>query len=333
MRFILSPHTSSQRPRKRPVTSSAVCLGLVIGAGGPLRAGETIAPPQGLEAVFDANPDPRDALGNPVRAGIHEATGWPLEIRHKPTGICFVFIPPGEFQMGSPDAETDRDGDEGPVHRVRLTRPFYLGKYEVTRGQWKRITGSDPAARWSESLPDLSVPSGGISWSACQNFIASLNRGLGEGKGFEFALPTEAQWEYACRAGSTTRFSFGADPDYSELDRFGWCSSDPDRLEERAAHPVGRKLPNPWGLYDMHGNILEWCRNWHGPYAGGQVSDPEGPATGKYRALRGGSWYDGPEVCRSANRGHAEPFENWRHFGLRLALNVGAAIGPQKGTD
>lgn len=282
--------------------------------------------PPGLEKVFERPSGPQDALGNPVRTESDEVTGWPFEICHKPTGMVFVLIPAGKFLMGSPKEEKGRDRDEGPVHPVRISKPYYLGKYEVTRGEWKKTMGSEPPDLRTDAGPDMQQPVSSVSWHACQGFIARLNIGLGQDQGLKFALPTEAQWEYACRAGTTTRFPHGDDPKYTELENCAWFSrfvihsGKVIEMGETSSSVVGELQPNPWGLYDMHGNILEWCEVFYDAYSAADAVDPAGPPTGEYRVLRGGSWFDGPESCRCANRGRAEPTESWRHFGLRLSL-------------
>jgi len=181
----------------------------------------------------------------------------------------FVLVEPGEFQMGSPENEEGRHANEGPVHTVRITKPFYLGKYEVTQEQWRKVTGTAPwLGRWGTETNSSSAASY-ISWHDCQRFLKGLSVG-----GAEFCLPTEAQWEYACRAGTRTRFYFG-DHGGDIVVRVG------EHAEE----------PNGWGLYDMYGNVREWCRDWYGEdyYVRSPKDDPEGPRQGSERSVRGGS--------------------------------------------
>jgi formylglycine-generating enzyme required for sulfatase activity len=196
-----------------------------------------------------------------------------------------VLIPADEFLMGEPD-ET---GHDDPRHRVRITKPFYLGKYLVTQEQWEAVMGSNPSHFKGPKNPVEQV-----SWGDCRKFVEELDARVGGGK---FSLPTEAQWEYACRAGSTTRYCFGDDE--LRLDEYAWFREN----SGRQTHPVGEKKPNAWGLYDMHGNVYEWCQDWYdGYYAGSPTNDPTGPSEGSCHVFRGGSWDNGAGGCGSACR-------------------------------
>jgi formylglycine-generating enzyme required for sulfatase activity len=194
---------------------------------------------------------------------------------------------------GSNDPEAGRD--EEPVHTVRLTKPFYLGKYEVTQPQWQAVMGYNP--NYDRGDPNLPVTV--VSWEDVQEFIRRLNA-RERGTAF-YRLPTEAEWEYAARAGSTTAFSFGNSA--VDLGRYAWCG----RNSDDNTHPVGQLRPNAWGLYDMHGNVLEWVQDWYGEYTPKPVPDPPGPSSGLHRVVRGGSWYNDARFCRSASRGYATP--------------------------
>lgn len=223
----------------------------------------------------------------------------------------FVLIRPGSFKMGS-----DRnDYDEKPVHKVTLTQPYYLGKYEVTQEQWERVMGNNPSHFKGAKLPVENV-----SWEDCQRFI----RQIGEKVGRKFALPTEAQWEYACRAGTTTQYSCGDDP--AVLDEYAWHAGN----SELKTHPVGRKKPNPWGLYDMHGNVFEWCQDWYAEsYPEGDATDPTGAPEGDRRVIRGGAWLYVIDNLRSADRGFSPPEYRINEYGLRCVMQVHSTSDPR----
>jgi len=221
-----------------------------------------------------------------------------------------VLIPAGEFVMGSPENEMYRDSDEGPVHRVRITRAFYLGKYEVTQEQWEAVMGYN--ACWHRGPKN---PVDNVSWDDAEDFLSKLNEKLGKG-GLKFRLPTEAQWEYACRAGTTTQYSFGNDED--SLGDYAWFFLTSGGWTQ----PVGEQEPNAWGLYDMHGNTWEWCADWWGAgyYKQSPPTDPTGPALGKSRVLRGGSFgMDGWGDCRCASRYDFPPTDRRINHGFRVA--------------
>jgi formylglycine-generating enzyme required for sulfatase activity len=232
-------------------------------------------------------------------------------------GVKFRLIPPGEFLMGSPESEEGRWADEGPQHRVRITEPFYLGVYPVTQAQWYSVMGSNPSCFQGPQNPVENV-----SWSDAQEFLRKLNGQSGEPDRV-YGLPTEAQWEYACRADSTTRYYFGEDA--SLLSEYAWYSSN----SGGSTQPVGQKRPNAWGLYDMHGNVWEWCSDWYdgGYYAISPVDDPQGPAIGSIRVYRGGGWFDTPGCCRSALRSRSMPSFRRNLLGFRLAFSPVAAAG------
>ena len=204
----------------------------------------------------------------------------------------FVPIPAGEFDMGSPPDEEGRYDDEGPVHHVNIEKAFYMGRYEVTQKQWRAIMGNNPSHFKGDDLPVEWV-----SWDDVQEFIKKLNEKKGTDK---YRLPSEAEWEYACRAGTTTRYSFGDDK--SKLGDYAWYIDNSG--DKTHTHPVGQKKPNSWGLYDMHGNVWEWVQDsWHDDYNGAPT---DGSAwengDGTYRVIRGGGWCDFAGDCRSADR-------------------------------
>lgn len=216
-------------------------------------------------------------------------------------------IPAGTFTMGSPEGDQDRLDNEGPQHPVTITKPFYMGVYEVTQEQWAAVMGSNPS--YFDDNPRNPVE--WVSWNDCQEFIAMLNT-LGIGT---FRLPTEAEWEYACRAGSTTRFPWGDDSGYSRLGEYAWYSTN----SNNTTRPVGQKKPNAWGLYDMHGNVWEWCSDWYADsYSSYAQTDPQGPATGSYRVGRGGRLDLTRQYCRSADRFSLTPSFAYYFLGFRL---------------
>ena len=260
--------------------------------------------------------------------------GLPAAIANS-IGMQMVLIPAGEFVMGAPAREDGRRGDE-LQHRVRITKPFYLGVQEVTQAQYEQVMGLNPSY-----FQDAQSPVETVSWDDALVFCEKLSA-LPEEKSSEraYRLPTEAEWEYACRAGSTTCYSFGqlAQPNsahefalrmgeisrttitrlpdgrLASLSDFAWFEWNSDR----STHPVGQKHPNAWGLYDMHGNVWEWCADWYGDnyYRGSPVDDPTGPATGPGRVFRGGAWAYWPPDCRSANRCWFQPDAAQRRPGL-----------------
>jgi formylglycine-generating enzyme required for sulfatase activity len=254
-------------------------------------------------------------LGMPVEKTVDLGDGVKLEL---------VLIPPGRFRMG------DQAGAEDAPHYghqwVRITKPFYMGKYEVTQEQWERVMGANPSsfkvaklAAWERVLgvspsevPKRPVED--VSWNDCQEFLEKLN-GLGKGPG-QFRLPTEAEWEWACRAGTRTRFHFGNDED--SIDDYGWYAGNSDG----ETHVVGQKKPNAWGLHDMHGNVWEWCGTWSEAYRNNLMpkTDPTGPMTGDFRVFRGGCYHDSVERCRSKLPQGDDPAYVCGEIGFRLVL-------------
>ena len=221
----------------------------------------------------------------------------------------FVRIPSGSFMMGSDNG----DSDEKPVHQVTISNDFWMGKTEVTQGQWKAVMGSSPSAMsdlGQEFFGD-NKPVVRVSWDDAQDFVRKLNA-KNEGT---YRLPTEAEWEYACRAGSTTKYSYG-DGDGS-LGSYAWYGSN----SGNKPHEVATKQPNAWGLYDMHGNVWEWCEDWFGSYSGNAQTDPRGSSSGSNRVLRGGGWHADAVNLRSAYRSRYTPSLRNYDLGFRVVRN------------
>ena len=230
----------------------------------------------------------------------------------------FVWIEPGTFVMGSPDSEEDRQDDEGPQHEVTISRGFWLGKYELTKGQWEAVMDTTPWFEHEElwGPPDLDEPASYISWNDVQFFVQKLNTAEGDSL---YRLPTEAEWEYACRAGTTTWWSFGDDE--NQLGEYAWYDGNAGRV-----HPVGMKRPNPWGLYNMHGNVGEWCQDRYGVYSRGVQTDPTGPERGYLHVIRGGNYWDPASTTRPAYRNNRLPSESWHDIGARLVRLAKPAV-------
>jgi formylglycine-generating enzyme required for sulfatase activity len=228
-------------------------------------------------------------------------------------GMEFVYIEPGSFMMGSPSDETERDDDE-TQHKVTLTQGYFLQTTELTQGQWKEIMGNNPS-----SFKDCGAncPVERVSWNDVQDFIKKLNQRESQ---YNYRLPTEAEWEYAARAGTTTPFSFGRTLSTDQANYNGnYPYGDGSKgIYRKETTPAKSFPPNAWGLYDMHGNVWEWCRDRYGEYPSGNVTDPQGPPSGAYRVLRGGSWVGDAGSCRSANRGRGVPGNRSSNLGFRL---------------
>jgi formylglycine-generating enzyme required for sulfatase activity len=204
-------------------------------------------------------------------------------------------IPAGSFVMGAPGEVKDSRRNEGPIHDVKISKPFYIGIYEVTQGQWEAVMGTNPSK--FNGKPNHPVEK--ISWNNIQEFLEKMNSmGIGT-----FRLPTEAEWEYACRAGSKTRFYWGDDPGYININDYAWYEGN----SEGKTHVVGEKKPNEWGLYDMSGNVHEWCQDWYEKYSNAKLADPKGPNQRKHIVYRGGAWNELPSYCRSTNRCYIQP--------------------------
>jgi len=231
-----------------------------------------------------------------------------------------VLIPAGEFLMGSPPTASPEElarkwgGDvewfrpEFPQHRVTIPKPFWLGKFPVTQEQWEAAMGYNP----SRSAGSPRNPVGQVVWQRCQNLVRKLAATLGKA----FRLPSEAEWEYACRAGALTEFCFGDDA--AKLEAYAWFGEATGSI-----HPVGERRPNAWGLHDIHGNVWEWCEDaWHPDYQGAPDDGSAWLAGGdqSFRVVRGGSWNTDPRYCRAARRRRSNPASEWSDVGVRVVL-------------
>ena len=226
-------------------------------------------------------------------------------------GMTLRLVKPGKFMMGSPGNEEDRHDDE-TQHEVVLTKPFYMGAYEVTQAQFEKIMGINPSNWKGGKLPVETV-----SWNQATEFCQKLSA---REPSLTYRLPTEAEWEYACRAGTKTRFYWGDDLYYSMIGQYAFYNVN----SGSQTNEVGQKKPNAWGLFDMSGNVYEWCADWFGDYSTGRATDPRGASSGLFRVERGGSWLNDPQGCRSAFRDICSPYFRYRNLGFRV-LAVQAA--------
>lgn len=239
-------------------------------------------------------------------------------------GIRLVLIPKGTFQMGSPTGERGADYDESQ-HEVTISKDYYLGVTEVTQGQYEKVMGTNPSYFQKDVIGNTDsskYPVDRVSWEEAVKFCRHLSEMAEEKEaGRVYRLPTEAEWEYACRAGSKSAFGHG--DDRRSLDDYAWHSSN----SGGRTHAVGGKKPNALGLFDMHGNLWEWCSDWYADYPKGSVIDPIGSSEGSKRVYRGGSWNSEDTICRSANRRSYPPSSRFIYNGFRLALS--SPVAPQ----
>ena len=239
------------------------------------------------------------------------------------SGMALVWIPPGSLHMGSKNGESD----EVVERDVTLTRGFWMGQHEVTQAQWETVMGENPACYKGETRPVENV-----SWEDAEDFLKKLNRLVADQvpAGAEARLPTEAEWEYACRAGGDKDFNFGDDPkelwrhgnyaDSAETLDVGWRDMEHTDGYDKTA-PVGSFPANAWGLHDMHGNVWEWCMDWYAPYSAEDTTDPTGPRKSDRRVVRGGGWSDIAQDCRCGNRYRSAPDGRTCLVGLRVVVS------------
>ncbi len=308
------------------VAAATVCLlGMGWAAGGAEPPGATTRPtttrPAKVYSVwpFDANEAARRQDETAKALGVPKELDIGLDGN---VSLRLALIPAGRFLMGSPAGEKDRDRDENP-HEVTLSRPFYLGVYEVTQEQYQAVIGRNPS-----HFKGARNPVEMVSWEDATAFCKRLSEKTGK----TVRLPTEAEWEYACRAGSSARFSFGASE--ADLHKYGnYCdrSNTSGLGHQDVAHddghdktaPVGSYAPNAFGLFDMHGNLSELCFDWYqDSYRNLKAIDPTGPAQGTGRVRRGGGWPDPARYCRSADRNYRSPTAGFIDYGFRVAVDV-----------
>jgi formylglycine-generating enzyme required for sulfatase activity len=227
----------------------------------------------------------------------------------------FIFVGPGSFMMGSPTNEPGRSSNE-IQHMVKLSKGFWLQTTEVTQAQWVLVMGKNPS-----HFKGIQMPVESVSWRDVQLFIKKLNQK--EGRKITVRLPSEAEWEYAARAGTSTVFAFGKCLTTQQANHIG---RSPLAGCERSKYlkktvAAGTLAANNWGFFDMHGNVYEWCQDWLGAYSPKEVTDPIGPKKGRYKIIRGGSWRQGAAACRSAARNRYAPNRRSSSVGLRLAAD------------
>ena len=256
--------------------------------------------------VIEFAPNPAVVTNATMRAAI-TATGLPWRVRDTATDMEMLLVPPGAFTMGCTASNLYAcSSSENPTHSVTLTQAFYLGRYEVTQGQWVAKMGSNPSAFQGASYPDApNRPVERVTWNTIQGYLSATG----------MRLPSEAEWEYACRAGTTTAFNNGSSDD-ATVGTIAWYSSN----SGNQTHVVGGKAANALGLFDMSGNVWEWVNDWYGAYSSGAQTNPLGPVSGGFRVLRGGSWFEGSNFVRSSYRYISTPVNTY-DVGFRVARN------------
>jgi formylglycine-generating enzyme required for sulfatase activity len=296
-----------------PVTSTALSRacdfdsnGQIDGADlGALLANWGACPAPAWGTVLESQPDPTVVTDANLRAAI-QSTGLPWRVRDNGTGIEMLLVPPGTFQMGCIMGSNQYGcySWEQPVHQVTLTNAFYLGRYEVTQSQWVARMGSNPSSFQGQSdSPNRPVEQ--VSWNTIQGYLNATG----------FRLPTEAEWEYACRAGTQTPFYNGSTDD-STVGALAWYALN----SGSHTHAIGGKRANAFGFHDMLGNVWEWVSDWYGGYPADAQTNPAGPASAPTRVVRGGSWSNSDDV-RSSYRFNGSPTNSFYNFGFRVARN------------
>jgi len=262
------------------------------------------------DGAVRSSPGPAISPFDDKQARLHQQAwadhlGVPVEVTSKRTGMRLRLIPPGIFQMGSPPSEPNRKdpskADDEHIHPVQITRAFYMATHEVTKDQYVKLKRRSPWVGKPNVSTDPKTPATHLSASYAMDFCRSLSTA----EGIQYRLPTEGEWEYACRAGTATAFSFGGQS--SRLGSYAWYRENSWDIGRKYAQRVGTKRPNPWGLHDMHGNVWEWCSDWYGAYPRGPVVDPQGPSRGESRVARGGACDSETRLTRSAFRYNLGP--------------------------
>jgi formylglycine-generating enzyme required for sulfatase activity len=279
------PHPPAREPgsplRALRAAAAAACVGIGVASAGP--------------------------QAEPAAQGVERGMAEPRELARRAAAaleqVVYVPIAPGEFLMGCSAGESECGEDEKPAHRVAITKGFEIARHEVTQAVWQAVMGTNPSTFKASDRPVEQV-----SWNDVQEFLAALN---GRRDGYRYRLPTEAEWEYAARAGSTGSF-------HGSLDAIAWYGVN----SGGQTHPVGQKQPNAWGLHDMQGNVWEWCQDWYRDdlyrtLGEPPVFDPRGPASGQQRVLRGGSWYKFLWFLRVSSRFSFRPSGRFPHVGFR----------------
>ena len=251
-----------------------------------------------------------DATGSASSLANKRPAGERMTMAIDDVEVAFRWIPAGSFIMGGTDDKAYYD--EQPAHKVIITKGYWLAETPTTQRLWQAVMGANPSRFQGDDLR----PVENVSWHDSNEFIDILNSSLrsssDSAKLGRFRLPTEAEWEYACRAGTTGKYNVSGE----SLDNLGWYAKN----SNKTTHAVGCKRANAWGLYDMHGNVYEWCADWYGDYPNGTVTDPTGPSSGSSRVLRGGSWFFNARDCRSAFRNCSGPAIRYYNCGFRLLL-------------
>ncbi len=312
-----NPSTAESTANQRRLTQSLwiFLLAVVLLIAGlelrfEIQAGENDAPPK-----EKATPPMAIAPFDAKTAKQHQAA-WAKHLGTKVVeknsiGMELVLIPPGKFMMGSPESDTDVRDNEKPQVLVKLTKPFYLGTTEVTQGQWQAVMSTTPWKENKNVQEEADYPVTYVSWDDAQDFCKKLS----QKEGTTYRLPSEAEWEYACRGGQKTRYCFSESE--SSLSAYAWFDKNASEIGEKYAHKVGLKKANPFGLFDMHGNVYEWCEDIYTSKVPGG-SDPLVTTGGSDRVNRSGSWLYGAALCRSAYRFWDSPGYRYFYVGFRV---------------